>query len=88
LKIKEGFVLREVMGNNVIIAVGAASRDFRGMVQLNESAAKIWSYIGKGYSKEQIVDAMLEQYNAERELIETDVQKSIDMFLENGLIEI
>ena len=88
MKIKEGFVLREVMGNNVIIAVGSASRDFRGMVQLNASAAEIWTLIGNGCSKEQIVDAMLEKYNAPRSLLEADVEKSINMFLENGMIEL
>ena len=88
MKIKEGFVLREVMGNNVIIAVGNASREFRGMVQLNASAAKIWKYIGEGKTRDQIVDAMLEEYDAERGVIEADVDRSIDMFATNGLIEL
>ena len=88
MKIKEGFVLREVMGNNVIIAVGNASRDFRGMVQLNSSATKIWKCIGEGKTRDQIVDVMLEEYNAERSVIESDVDHSIDMFAKNGLIEL
>ncbi len=88
LKIKEGFVLREVMGNNVIIAVGEASRNFRGMVQLNASAADIWNFIAKGLDKEQIVDAMMEKYDAERSVIEADVCRSIDQFASNGMIEL
>ena len=88
MKIKEGFVLREVMGNNVIIAVGKASREFRGMVQLNASAAQIWKYIGEGKTRDQIVDAMLEDFDAERSVIESDVDRSIDQFASNGLIEL
>lgn len=87
LKIKEGFVLRRVMGNNVIIAVGAASRDFHGMVQLNESAADIWNFISEGKSRDEIVDAMMQKYEADRDVIEADVCRSIDMFVSNGLVE-
>lgn len=88
MKIKEGFVLREVMGNNVIIAVGNASRDFRGMVQLNASAAEIWKYIAQGYTKESIVDAMAQKYDADKDVIAADVERSIDMFAANGMIEL
>ena len=88
MKIKEGFVLREVMGNYVIIAVGDASRDFHGMVQLNASAAKIWKFIGEGKARDEIVDAMLEEYDAERSVIASDVDRSIDMFAKNGLVEL
>ena len=54
MKIKDGFVLRSVMGNNVVIAVGEASKSFRGMVQLNESAAEIWKHIENGRSRDEI----------------------------------
>ena len=88
MKIKEGFVLREVMGNNIVIAVGEASRSFRGMVQLNDTATLIWKLISDGNTKEQIVDALLEKYDAAREIIEADVDKSIKMLVDNGLVEL
>ena len=88
MKIKEGFVLREVMGNNIVIAVGEASRSFRGMVQLNDTATLIWKLISEGNTKEQIVDALLEKYDADREILEADVDKSINMLVDNGLVEL
>ncbi|MBQ4091609.1 MAG: PqqD family protein [Clostridia bacterium] len=88
MKIKEGFVLREVMGKKVVIAVGDASLTFRGMVQLNETAAEIWDHISKGCAKEEIVDAMLEKYDVPRQRLEEDVERSISLFLENGMIEL
>ena len=88
MKIKEGFVLREVMGNNIVIAVGEASRSFRGMVQLNDTATLIWKLISEGNTKEQIVDALLEKYDADREILEADVDKSIKMLVDNGLVEL
>ena len=35
VRIKDGFVLRDVAGQTVVIATGEASRDFHGMVKLN-----------------------------------------------------
>ena len=88
MRVKEGFVLREVMGKKVIIAVGEASRTFRGMVQLNGSAAEIWEHIAAGLSKTEIVDSMLQKYDVDRQKLEADVEKSISLFLENGMIEL
>ena len=48
MKIKEGFVLRTVMGNNVVVAVGEASKSFRGMIKLNGTATAIWKLIEEG----------------------------------------
>ena len=52
MKIKSGYVIRQVMGNYVVIATGEESRGFHGMVKLNETAANIWSYISEGKSEE------------------------------------
>ncbi len=42
MKIKNGFVLREVCGENVILGEGLNAIDFGKMLALNESAAWLW----------------------------------------------
>ena len=42
MKIKEGFLLRQVGGNYVIVPVGAQSVDFRCIITLNEVGAFLW----------------------------------------------
>lgn len=42
MRIKDGFVMRDVAGQAVVIATGEASKDFHGMVKLNETGAVIW----------------------------------------------
>ena len=41
MKIKEGYVLREVAGQAVVIAVGEASKTFHGMINLNETGRRL-----------------------------------------------
>ena len=88
MKIKDGFVLRSVMGNNVVIAVGEASKNFRGIVQLNESAAEIWKHISEGKTRDEICDLMFDKYEVEREALGRDVDKVIAMLCDNGLVEL
>ena len=64
MKIKKGYVIRKVMGNNVVIATGEASRNFHGMVKLNDTAAEIWGYLAEGLSEEDICKSMLEKYTS------------------------
>ena len=52
MKIKEGFVVREIAGQSVVIAVGAASKIFNGIIKLNETGKIIWTKLSEGAGKE------------------------------------
>ena len=45
MKIKDGFVLRQVAGQGVVIATGEASKEFSGMVKLNGTGSFIWERV-------------------------------------------
>ena len=86
MKIKKGFVLRRVMGNYVVVAVGEASRSFRGMIKLNPTAAEVWKGIDKGLSVSEICDAICEEYDVERSVAEADVNKVVEELVSNGFV--
>lgn len=64
MKIKGDFVLREVMGQSVAVPVGETSKNFHGMIKLNDSGAEIWKDLEKGLTKEQIAQKIVDQYDA------------------------
>ena len=88
MKIKEGFVIRKVMGNHVVIATGAQSRSFHGMVKLNDTAAEIWELIAKGLDEDAIVEKMSEDYEVDADTLRADVQKTVKTLVEQGFVEI
>ena len=45
------------------------------------------TYFGR-LAKTEIVDSMLQKYDVDRQTLEADVEKSIGLFLENGMIEL
>lgn len=88
MKIKEGFVLREVAGKAVVIAVGEASKTFHGMINLNASGKMIWQGVENGKNETEIVDSLLDQYEVDRERAERDVREMLQKMKEAGILEL
>lgn len=87
MKIKKGFVLRSVGGENVVVPVGEMSKKFHGMINLNETGAFLWRFFMEEHTVEEAVEALLETYEVERENATTDVQRFADTVLKNGFAE-
>lgn len=87
IKIKEGFMLREVAGSYAVVPVGKASLQFKGMITLNETGAFLWKHLALGIEKEELLNKMLEEYDVEA----SEASKHIDQFIkkleESGIIE-
>ena len=78
MKIKDGFVLREIAGSFVVVAVGDGIKTFNGMIQLNDTGALLWKNLEQGAEKEQLVEAMMKEYNVEKSVAECDVDEFIE----------
>lgn len=52
IKIKEGFLLRKVAGDHVVVPVGEAGKVFHGMIRLNDTGAFLWEQCRKETTKE------------------------------------
>ena len=88
MKIKEGFVLREVMGNFVAVAVGEASKSFRGMIKLNSTAAHIWRGVESGLSESEICISLCENYEVDENTAAKDVRRTLEMLEKQGFLEV
>lgn len=88
MKIREGFILRKVSEAFVVIAVGNAAKDFGGMITLNSTGAFLWEKLTDGCeSKSKLVEALLEEYDVEKEIAEKDVDTFVDKLEKASLIE-
>ena len=87
MKIKEGFVLREVANQAIVIAVGKASESFKGMIKMNQTSKDIWNYIQKGLDVENIVLEMKKKYDVDETVIRKDVLYIISVLRENNVLE-
>lgn len=88
MKIKEGFELRDVCGENVIVATGRKNIDFSKVISLNESAALMWrEVVGKDFTEEDLVKILTDTYEVSEEQARKDVVALVDQWQEIGMID-
>lgn len=88
MKIKNGFILRDVGGKTFVVAVGALSKSFKGMITLNGTGKLIWQTLTKGATEEEVINKLLEEYECDdRSLVEKDVKNFIAMLERDGILE-
>jgi hypothetical protein len=87
MKIKEGFILREVAGSFIVVAVGDAVKEFKGVINLNETGALLWKELQKGATEEDLKKALLNEYDVTEEIADRDVKAFIDSLNKANLIK-
>ena len=88
MKIKKGFELREVCGENIIVAYGIANIDFNKVISLNESATFLWKEIAdKEFDAEMMASLLCLEYEVDEETAKHDAQALLDEWTKVGLVE-
>lgn len=87
MKIKETFILRNIAGNNIVLPVGASSETFSGMMTLNESGVFLWNSLKNDISMDDLINAMLSEYNVSAEDAKSDVEEFVKSLRSAGVLE-
>ena len=86
MKIKQGFLLRRMADQFVVVAVGAAAQEFPGMMRLNGSGAFIWKQLEREVDENTVIRAVLEEYDVPEEQAAADVRRCIAQLRETGAL--
>ena len=71
MKIKEGFIIRQVGGENIVVPIGKTGKDFHGMIKLNDSGAFLWRFFTEEHT--EAVAALLNEYEVDEATATADV---------------
>ncbi len=85
MKLNPDFLVHKTKNETIIVPTGNAG--FSGVVKGNETFGAILEFLKKDTTQQQIVDAMLEQYDAPRKVIEKDVADTISKLRKIGAID-
>ena len=87
MKIKENFVLRELCGSFVVVAVGEQTLNFKGLIKLNETGAFLWKNMAeKDVTEEELLQALLSEYEVEKDIAQTDIKEFVNLLKEADLL--
>ncbi len=76
MKLKDGFIIRNVAGETVALPTGGVT-NLDMMISLNDTGCFLWEKLTVGAEKAELVDALLAEYDVDRERAE----KSVDAFV-------
>ena len=88
MKIKEGFVLRNIGDNYMVVGEGLAQIDFNKIISLNSTAAFLWKAVqGKDFDAQTLKDLLLGEYEVDEATALRDATVLIDKWVAAGLVE-
>ncbi len=73
MKLNENFILKNIAGTAVVVPVGDAVKDIKGMITLNGPAEIIWKGLQDGKNIDSIVTEIKTEYDASEDVIRNDV---------------
>ena len=88
MKIIEGFILRDIMGQATIIGEGAAQVDFNKLITLNATAAFLWRSVeGKEFDIDTLANLLFEEYGISTEVAKKDAAHIAEKWVEVGIVK-
>ena len=86
MEIKKKVFLRTVSGMDMLIPVGDTVKDYNGIFTLSPTAATAFRAIEKGCDKDGIINAVLDEFDVDRETAEKDVEEFLNMLRQYGIV--
>ena len=89
MRLKEGYVLRDVCGDTVIIGEGLGAIDFGKLLILNETAAWLWNQARQmgDFTIDSLASRFCEEYDVPADVAKSDVADMVGKWQEFDVIE-
>ena len=87
MKFKEGYKVRSMAGENVVIMQGPAGCDMTRIISLNDSSLLLWNELqGKEFEVADVANILVETYGIDLAVAENDAKAWVEKLAECGLI--
>ena len=84
LKIKDGFVVREILDSYMAVPVGERTKDVHGVIALNETGAFLWKMLEQDTSEDKLIASMVKEYEITEETAKDDIKEYLSFLREKG----
>ncbi|MBR6715732.1 MAG: PqqD family protein [Prevotella sp.] len=89
MKTKKGFNIRNVCGENIIVAEGKENIDFSNIISMNESSAYLWKKAQEqeSFTVEDLAQWLTEEYDIDKETATKDSETVSGQWIKAGICE-
>ena len=85
MKIKSGFILKEIAGENILMFLDSSLKN--KVITLNGSGVFLFKHISEGKDENELISALLEEYDIDEETAKADIKKFISTLSAIGALE-
>ncbi len=85
MKLKDGFLLRQVAGQTVVLPV-SGDLDLNMMITLNDTGAFLWERLQSEIDEVALVAALLEKYDVDEATAKNSVAAFVKKLHDNGFL--
>ena len=88
MKVKPNFVIREVCGQNILVAEGEENIDFRNIISMNETSSYLWNKVEglDSFTVDDMVDFLRQSYDVDIETAKKDCETLAAQWGKIGII--
>ena len=88
MRIKQGYKVRELAGENVVIMQGRSGADMTRVISLNNSSLLLWNnLLDLDFSADDVKRILLENYDVDEAVAAADAQAWVEKMQQTGLVE-
>ena len=86
MKFKKEFMLREIVGETILIPMGDSNNHFNGIITINELGKFIWENLESSKDEEELLHKILEEYEVEEKEATEDLDEFLDKLRQVDII--
>lgn len=87
MKIKDGFIVREVAGSYIAMPVGERAEELNGVVELTQGGAVLWEKLSAETTVDELVEVLLAKFDVDEETARRDTLAFVEGLRKNNLLE-
>lgn len=87
MKIVKEFILREVVGEYVLVPTGTTTQEFNGMITLTDTAKFIWENLESVDSLEVMIKKVVDEYDVDEKIAQKDIVKFLNQLIMTGIVQ-
>ncbi|MEE1057484.1 MAG: PqqD family protein [Acutalibacteraceae bacterium] len=84
----ENYICRQLVDNILLFPVSQEVSDFQGGVILNRVSHFVWKLLSVPCTKDEIVNAVSQEFNADIAMVETDIEELLNSFIEMKIVKV
>lgn len=87
MKIKNGFILRNFSDKIVAVAEDDFADNSNLFIKMSSSAEFVWNFLLSDRTYEEVLEALLEKYDVDRQTAENDLNSFLSIVRNAGLLD-